>query len=263
MKAYKGFNPDMTCRGFQYKEGETYTEDSASLCNSGFHACEDPLDVFICYPPTDENGNLNKFHEVELEDVSPEKDSDTKRCAKKITIGAELNLFGLAKAHVEWVKEQKDVKEESATGYYSAATNTGYRSAATNTGYYSAATNTGNYSAATNTGDYSAATNTGDRSAATNTGYRSAATNTGNYSAATNTGYRSAATNTGKSSIAVAWGIDSKAKAAKGSYIALAEWKQNANDEWELVGAKMVKVDGKKIKADTFYKLVNGKLVEA
>lgn len=191
MKAYKGFNPDMTCRGFQYKEGETYTEDSASLCNSGFHACEDPLDVFRYYPPTDENGNLNKFHEVELEDVSPEKDSDTKRCAKKITIGAELNLFGLAKAHVEWGKEQKDVKEESATGD------------------------------------------------------------------------RSAATNTGESSIAVAWGIDSKAKAAKGSYIALAEWKQNENYEWELVGAKMVKVDGKKIKADTFYKLVNGKLVEA
>ena len=208
MKAYKGFNPDMTCRGFQYKEGETYTEDSASLCNSGFHACEDPLDVFSYYPPTDENGNLNKFHEVELEDVSPEKDSDTKRCAKKITIGAELNLFGLAKAHVEWVKEQKDVKEESAAGY------------------------------------------------------RSAATNTGDGSAATNTGYRSAATNTGKSSIAVAWGIDSKAKAAKGSYIALAEWKQNENYEWELVGAKMVKVDGKKIKADTYYKLVNGKLVE-
>ena len=245
MKAYKGFNPDMTCRGFQYKEGETYTEDSASLCNSGFHACEDPLDVFICYPPTDENGNLNKFHEVELEDVSPEKDSDTKRCAKKITIGAELNLFGLAKAHVEWVKEQKDVKEESATGDCSAATNTGDCSAATNTGYRSAATNTGNYSAATNTGYCSAATNTG---------YCSAATNTGNYSAATNTG---------ESSISVAWGIDSKAKAAKGSYIALAEWKQNENYEWELVGAKMVKVDGKKIKADTFYKLVNGKLVEA
>ena len=326
MKAYKGFNPDMTCRGFQYKEGETYTEDSASLCNSGFHACEDPLDVLNYYPPTDENGNPNKFHEVELEDVSPEKDSDTKRCAKKITIGAELNLFGLAKAHVEWVKEQKDVKEESAAGYRSAATNTGYRSAATNTGDVSAATNTGDRSAATNTGcrsaatntgyrsaatntgcrsaatntgdrsaatntgcrsaatntgdrsaatntgdrsaatntgDGSAATNTGDGSAATNTGCRSAATNTGDGSAATNIGYCSAATNTGKSSIAVAWGIDSKAKAAKGSYIALAEWKQNENYEWELVGAKMVKVDGKKIKADTFYKLVNGELVEA
>ena len=254
MKAYKGFNPDMTCLGFQYKEGETYTTDSASLCNIGFHACEAPLDVLGYYAPSDGNGNLNKFHEVELEDVSPEKDSDTKRCSKKITIGAELNLFGLSKAHVEWVKEQNDVKEESATGDRSAATNTGYWSAATNTGYWSAATNTGSRSAATNTGDRSAATNTGDRSAATNTGNWSAATNTGNWSAATNTG---------KNSIAVAWGIAAKSKAAKGSYIVLAEWKQNANGEWELVGAKMVKIDGKRYKPDKFYTLKNGKIVEA
>ena len=216
MKACKGFNPDMTCRGFQYAEGDTYTTDSASLCNSGFHACEAPLDVLTYYAPTDDNGNLNKFHEVELEGVSSEKDSDTKRCGKKITIGAELNLFGLAKAHVEWVKEQ-NLREESSTG---------------------------------------------DRSAATNTGNYSAATNTGNCSAATNTGNRSAATNTGKNSIAVAWGIDSKAKAAKGSYIALAEWKQNDDYEWVLVGAKLAKVDGKRIKPDKYYKLVEGKFVE-
>ena len=44
MKAYKGFNKDMTCRGFQFKEGESYHEDEAKLCESGFHACRNPLD---------------------------------------------------------------------------------------------------------------------------------------------------------------------------------------------------------------------------
>ena len=39
MKAYKGFNADMTCRGCQYKEGETYHEDIADLCHKGFHLC--------------------------------------------------------------------------------------------------------------------------------------------------------------------------------------------------------------------------------
>lgn len=127
MKAYKGFNPDMTCRGFQYKEGETYKEDNASLCNSGFHACENPLEVFTYYPPCDENGNLNKFHEVEMEDVSPERDSDsTKICSKQIKIGAELNFFGLAKAHIEWVKTQLDDS--------SSAVNSGDRSSAVNSG---------------------------------------------------------------------------------------------------------------------------------
>ena len=317
MKAYKGFNPDMTCRGFKFEKGKTYTEDKAELCKSGFHACLDPLEVLRYYDPCDSEGNLRKYHEVELEDVDDKREDDTKVCGKKITIGAELNFADLAKAHVEYVKEHLDEeKSENATGNcsaatntgncsaatntgdYSAATNTGYYSAATNTGDYSAATNTGNYSAATNTGYYSAATNTGDNSAATNTGYRSAATNTGYYSAATNTGnysaatntgyysaatntgdnsaatntgyysaatntgYYSAATNTGKNSVAVAWGRESKAKAAKGSYIVLAEYGEWNGEEYPILHAKMKKVDGKKIKADTFYRLKDGKFVE-
>ena len=135
MKAYKGFNPDVTCRGFQYEEGKTYETDEATLCEKGFHACLAPLDVFSYYFPCDDNGNLNKFHEVELEEVDEKRDNDTKVCAKKIKIGAELNFFGLAKAHIEYVKEHVDKeKVEEADGDRSAATNTGDQSAATNTG---------------------------------------------------------------------------------------------------------------------------------
>ena len=159
MKHYKGFNKDMQCRGLQYEEGKTYETDTAKLCSAGFHACECPLDVFGYYSPTDDEGSLQKFHEVELDDISNERDGDTKVCAKKITIGAELNFLGLAKAHVEWVKSQ--VKTDNGT--------------AAEEKDRSAATNTGSCSAATNTGSCSAATNTGYRSAATNTGYRSIA----------------------------------------------------------------------------------------
>ena len=244
MKAYKGFTPDMTCRGFQYEEGKEYETDTAELCESGFHACLSPLDVFGYYPPVNDNGNLNKFHEVELEDVSDKRDNDTKVCAKKIKIGAELNFFGLAKAHVEWAKKQVDKNKINS-----------------NTGYQSAATNTGDQSAATNTGNRSAATNTGNRSAATNTGNWSAATNTGDQSAATNTGNWSEATNSGKDSVALAWGIEGKAKASLGSYIVLSEWKET-NNGYKLKRPRMHKVDGKIIKPDTFYMLKNGKFVE-
>ena len=51
MKAYKGFTKDMTCRGFQYEEGKEYVTTEANLCNSGFHACEYPLDCFSYYAP--------------------------------------------------------------------------------------------------------------------------------------------------------------------------------------------------------------------
>ena len=166
------------------------------------------------------------------------------------------------------------------TGYQSAATNTGYQSAATNTGYQSAATNTGNRSAATNTGYQSAATNTGDRSAATNTGYQSAATNTGDQSAATNTGDESAATNTGDESaatntgnrsaasvegfesIAIVTGYDCKAKGSLGCWIVLTERGEWDGNTYPIKCVKSFKVDGKKVKSNTWYKLINGKLTK-
>ena len=105
----------------------------------------------------------------------------------------------------------------------------------------------------------STATNTGDRSAATNTGDRSAATNTGDWSAATNTGDWSAATNTGKDGVAVSWGRRGKARGEKGCYLVLAEYDDSNN----LVCAKMEKVDGERIKENTFYTLKNGEFAVA
>lgn len=64
-----------------------------------------------------------------------------------------------------------------------------------------------------------------------------------------------------KDSVALAWGIDGKAKAALGSYIALAEWERDENG-YKLVCARMHEVDGKIIKPDAFYKLKGGKFVE-
>ena len=46
IKSYKGFEKDMTCRGFRYEEGKEYEENEAKVCDAGFHACEYPLDCF-------------------------------------------------------------------------------------------------------------------------------------------------------------------------------------------------------------------------
>ena len=85
--AYKGLRSDMTCLGFQYKEGETYEfEGEPKLCECGFHACLNPLDVFYYYGSSENN----VYHEVILEGVSKERRVDSKVVAKKITIGREL-----------------------------------------------------------------------------------------------------------------------------------------------------------------------------
>jgi len=272
--AYKGFNKDWTCRDFQYEVGKTYKHDGdVNICNSGFHACESPFDVWSYYGVFE-----SKFAEVELSGDTATHDDDSKIAAAEITIKAEISLPEFVNRGVDWILSNIiDSKKEANTGYQSAATNTGYQSAATNTGdqsaatntgYQSAATNTGHQSAATNTGHRSAATNTGHQSAATNTGHQSAATNTGDQSAATNTGYQSAATNTGdqsaatvegENSIAVASGIGAKARASKGSGIVLCEYDDDGNLKKVHSG-----IAGRgKINPDTWYKAEGGKLVAA
>lgn len=132
MKAYKGFNRDMTCRDFQFEEGKTYEEENAKLCDSGFHACVDPLDCFNYYYP-----GQSVYREVELDDNGERHADDSKVCGKKITIGAEIGLPGIIKAHFDYVKsnctmERTDPKQATAgdsgaatAGNFGAATSRG------------------------------------------------------------------------------------------------------------------------------------------
>ena len=233
MKAYKGFDKDLKCRDFQYEIGKKYEEEEASLCNSGFHACEYPLDVFSYYAPAN-----SRFCEVEIED-NGERESDTKVCGKKIKIGAEIGIKGLIKASFEYIKEHCTNSEQGAD--LSALTG-GDWSALTG-GDLSALTG-GNSSALTG-GDWSALTG-GDWSALTG-GYRSALT--GGYRSALTGGYRSV----------VYGGENAKVRAGKHSVLALQYWK---NDK--LVCIKFAEVDGKTIKENVFYKLdADGNFIEA
>lgn len=139
MRAYKGFDKDMKCRGFQFEEGKTYEEQEASLCNKGFHACEHPLDCFSYYPPA-----TSVYHEVELEDVSDERGDDTKIVGKKITIGAKLGIADLVNAAVDFTFSKAEWEEGSkATGLRGAASATGDWGAASATGYQGAAVSLG------------------------------------------------------------------------------------------------------------------------
>ena len=137
MKAYKGFDKDMKCRGFQYEVGKTYEEPEAVLCEKGFHACAYPLDVFTYYSPAE-----SRFAVVEIDDLSDNRSYDSKICGKKIKIEKEIDIAKIVEDSVNFINE-KTSNTELSTGDCSAATNTGNRSAATNTGDYSAATNTG------------------------------------------------------------------------------------------------------------------------
>lgn len=101
MKFYKGFNHDMTCRDFQYKEGETYETDKAEMCKSGFHACKRPLDVFSYYSPV---GSV--YHEVTMDDFKEDEYKiDSKICGKKIAIGRKISFKDFIDAERKYAVE--------------------------------------------------------------------------------------------------------------------------------------------------------------
>ena len=151
--AYKGFDSDWKCRNFHYEIGKTYTHDGdVSLCKSGFHACEYPMDVFAYYPPT------GQIAAVELGGVTDEKSEDSKRVGRSITIRAAIDIPSLISASIEYTTKRCDpVKSKHSTGYRSASSATGYRSASSATGYSSASSATGESSASSATGKYAVA----------------------------------------------------------------------------------------------------------
>ena len=132
MKGFKGFSPGMICRGKQYAENTEYEEEEAKICETGMHFCESPLDVFRFYPPTDEQGNLNEFAEVEAEDAKT--DDGIKFVTKKLKIGAKLSLSEFVNAGVEFLLEKQEGKPATNTGNCSAASVEGKESIAIVTG---------------------------------------------------------------------------------------------------------------------------------
>nr|DAO86998.1 MAG TPA: hypothetical protein [Caudoviricetes sp.] len=217
IKAYKAFDKDLSCRGFKYEVGKEYEETGdIKACEKGFHACPYPLDVFSYYTPAG-----SRFCEVEQSGKIDDSESD-KVCSSKIRIGAELDIRGLVKAAVSYVKERCTNECNAKPGKPATA------------------------------GDRGAAT-AGDRGAAT-AGDSGAAT-AGNYGAATARGKAS----TGSNGLSVARGKNVQVKGGIGAILVIAE---ERDDTYDIVDWKAVVVDGEVVKADTWYRLENGELVE-
>ena len=232
IKGYKGYDNNLQCRGKQYEIGKEYTEPSAVACESGIHFCENPFDVWNYYPL--QNGN--RFTEVDGSGELSTHEDDSKVAATNVKIGIELSLKGMIEAGVKFIFEKtKSSKETTAT--------------------------TGNIANAATTGYRANAATTGDRANAATTGDRANAATTGNRANAATTGDGANAATTGENCIAAALGQNSKAKGALGNWLVVGEWEQDKDYNSLLVGVATAKVDGKKIKPDTWYTAKNGKLV--
>ena len=233
VRAYKGFNPDLTCRGFQYVEGETYETDRAELCRTGFHACPLPLDTLRYYPLAS-----SVYREVEVA-ADAEGDGD-KIASRTIKIGTKISLTGMIRAHIDLLWQRIEPKRDEST-----------------------AATSGNQSTAATSGNQSTAATSGYESTAATSGYESTAATAGERSTAATSGYESTVIVEGEQSIALAGGTDCKARGSDTCWLFLVE----RDKEGVILGARAVavgsEVDGIAIEPDTYYALRDGQVVPA
>ena len=213
--AYKGFDENLCCKGFQYEIGKEYVhEGEIECCESGFHACTNPFDVLDYY----EADGKNRYCEVEQSGSIKTGNGDSKQASSKIKIKAEIGMAGLFKAGVEWIKEKtnpvpiiaetKD-KNDNPSGYYAKIGSSGYSAQIGSSGNSAQIESTGEYS------------------------------------------------------VICCAGNNSMAKAKKGSWITLSEWKYSKEKKRNIpVCVKTEYVDGERIKEDTWYRLVDGEFQE-
>ena len=173
IRAYKAFDKNLQCRGFQFEVGKTYEHDGpVNACESGFHACENPLDVWSYYPLD------SRYAVVELGGNVSRHDVDSKIAAARITISAEIALpqiisdgvaylMGLCKdafALKSVADASGDGSKLAASGGYSKLAASGYDSKLAASGYDSQLAASGGYSKLAASGDGSKLAASGDGS---------------------------------------------------------------------------------------------------
>ena len=257
IKAYKGFDKNMQCRGYQYEAGKEYDMDGEiKCCNRGFHACKSPLEVWDYYDMLN-----SRFAEVEQSCKIDEEENSTKVCSSHIKIKAELKLADIINIGVEWLKDITSPTKIKATGTLN--DNGGDYAKIGSSGYYAQIGSSGYSAQIGSSGDYAQIGSSGDYAKIGSSGYSAQIGSSGDYAKIGSSGYYAKIDSIGEDSVIMCAGNESKAKAKAGSWITLSEWKWNDDKKRRVpVCVKTEFVDENNIKADTWYQLKNGEFVE-
>ena len=321
--AYKGFDKNLCCRGFQFKVGEEYEQQGGiKCCENGFHACTNPFDVLDYYDVV----GKNRFCQVEQYGIIDNNKEGTKQASSKIKIKAEIGMAGLFKAGIEWIKEKTnpipiinetkdktdntsgdsakigsssdyakigssgDSAQIGSSGDYAQIGSSGYSAQIGSSGDSAKIGSSGDSAKIGSSSDYAQIGSSGDYAQIGSSGYSAQIGSSGDsakigssgdsakigsssdyaqigssgdYAQIGSSGDYAKIDSTGEDSVICCAGDNSMAKAKKGSWITISEWKYSKEKKHYIpVCVKTEFVDGERIKEDTWYKLVNGNFEE-
>ena len=289
--AYKGFDENLCCRGFQYEIGKEYEQSGEiKCCENGFHACTNPFDVLDYY-----SNPKNRYCVVEQSGTIKSDKEDTKQASSKIKIIKEISFAELFKAGIKWLNEKNDRNNRgyaqigssdsytkisssdsyaqiglsgeytkiATSGVHAKIGTSGYDSRIGSSGSYTKIVSSGNYTKIGSSGGFDRIVSSGVHAQIGASGYFTQISSSGEYAQIGTSGENALIESTGKRSVICCAGNNSIVKAKKGSWITLSEWNYSEiMREAFPVCVKTEFVDGERIKADTWYKLVNGEFVE-
>ena len=238
LNGYKAFEPGMICKGKQYQENTDYEEEGGKICEKGMmHYCVNPFDVLNFYPLVNDSGKISDFAAVKsLEE--PVSGDDRKFATKKLHIGIKLGLAGFVNACIDYIKKETIVNAPSSTVESDSAKigSSGDFAQIGSSGYYAQIGSSGNSAKIGSSGNSAKIGSSGDYAQIESSG---------------------------EDSVICCAGHDSAVKAKAGSWITLAEWEYSeAKNRCVPKCVKTEYVDGERIKADTWYKLIDGEFTE-
>ena len=274
MKAYKGFDKDLKCRDFQYEVGKEYETDRAEPCESGYHACANPLDVWDYYPPCENN----RFCEVE-QDGEIKKDGN-KSASTKIKIAAEIGIAGLIKAHINLISEKtvskfsrllkikksndngKDSAQIGSSGHSAQIGSSGDSAQIGSSGDYAQIGSSGHYAQIGSSGDSAKIGSSGHSAQIGSSGDSAQIGSSGDYAQIGSSGDYAQIDCKGRNTVVACAGANNIVRGVVGTWACLSEYAV-VDGEYRCVGMKAFQIDGVQYKADTWLMLKNGEIVEA
>ena len=258
--AYKGFDKDLQCRGFQYEVGKTYLHEGPVVqCSSGFHVCQSPLDVLDFY----DFSEGNRFARVQIGGEVDRSDDKKWACAE-LTIAAELAMPDFIRAGIEWVvaacKADGTVKIEG--GDYATNASSGHYAKNASSGHYAKNASSGHYATNASSGHYAKNASSGHSATNASSGHSAKNASSGDYAKNASSGHYAKNSAEGKHSVIAGAGRNTRAKGVAGVWISLAEYKK-VGKEYRCVGFASGQVGQDGVPADTWLIAKDGKLVPA
>ena len=288
MKGYKAFRKGMVCRGKQYEENKIFEEEDAKVCGKGMHFCKRPLDVLDYYPLVDEDGNMTEFAEVEALD-KPVTDDNEKYCSKKLKIGKKISFAKLVQAEINFKSKKtgetktkttsKNNAQIGSSGNLAKIGSSGNSAQIGSSGDSAQIGSSGNLAQIGSSGDSAQIGSSGDWARIGSSGNLARIgssgdwerigssgdlaqiSSSGDWAQIGSSGDLAQIGSSGKNCVICCAGNGCKAKGKIGSWITLSDW-DYVNGERTPICVKTEKIDGERIKEDTFYMLKNGKFVE-